>query len=74
MSNEVLTVRVGTSQHSSGGSVHRVKRTVKHKNYSKLTADYDFLLLELEDNVEFSENVQAVPLIAKDQQVKDNIT
>lgn len=69
-----LSVRIGSSEKARGGSIHKVKRIVQHKEYSAKTIDYDFSLLELEEKIQSSEKVQAVSLIKKDQNVKDNTT
>lgn len=52
----------------SGANIHRegaetiVKRIVDHPQYNKKTIDYDFALLELENELEFNENRTAIKL------------
>uniref|UniRef100_A0A182J896 trypsin n=1 Tax=Anopheles atroparvus TaxID=41427 RepID=A0A182J896_ANOAO len=66
-----LSVRYGSSEHASGGTVVPVARVVKHPRYSSATIDYDFSLLELEGEVSFGELVQPVALPEQDEAVED---
>lgn len=67
-----LIVRVGTTNQSSGGFTHKVKRIVQNEKFSMINIDYDFSLLELEDSIEFNEKTQPITLVDKDQVVNDD--
>lgn len=67
-----IAVRIGSTDKSSGGRIYRLKRIIPHEKfevYSKL--DFDFALLELEKDIEFSEEAQPIKLANKDQQIHD---
>ncbi|XP_052898221.1 trypsin-3-like isoform X1 [Anopheles moucheti] len=66
-----LAVRVGSSEHASGGAVVSVARAVEHPNYDDSTIDFDFSLLELKDELTFSDQVQPVALPEQDEPVED---
>lgn len=67
-----IIVRVGTTNKSKGGSLHKVKRIVQNEMFNRYSIDYDFSLLELQDSIEFNENVQPIKLVDSDQKIIDN--
>lgn len=67
-----LYVRIGSSEKSNGGSVHKIKRIVQNEQYNVINTDYDFALLEVEDSIEFNENQQPITLINADYKVDDD--
>lgn len=66
-----LSIRVSSSK-KNGGTIHKVKRSIEHKGFSEQTVDYDFSLLELEEEIESNDKTKPIALIGKDQSVKDN--
>ncbi|XP_058837336.1 trypsin 5G1-like [Topomyia yanbarensis] len=69
-----LLVRFGSSYISSGGSVIYVKRSVQHPLYDWLAeADYDFSLLELEQELPLDEQLYPVELPMQDEPVDDGL-
>lgn len=68
-----LRVRIGSSQHNSGGTLHNVRRIVAHPAYDPWTIDYDFALLELVDDVRLDNGTaQAIGLPEQDEPVADD--
>ncbi|XP_055308418.1 trypsin-1-like [Sitodiplosis mosellana] len=72
--SENILVRLGTSEYAKGGAVHKVKRIVQHKKYDGRTIDYDYSLLELEDGIEFNDQVKPVALADAQEKMSDNTT
>nr|AAM96943.1 trypsin 4 [Phlebotomus papatasi] len=66
-----LKVRVGSSQHASGGEFFKVKAVHQHPKFNFNTINYDFSLLELEKPVEFNGERFPVRLPEQDEEVKD---
>ncbi|XP_049301690.1 trypsin-1-like [Anopheles funestus] len=66
-----LTLRLGSSKHASGGQIARIANIVQHPKYDDSTTDFDYSLLELKDELTFSDEVQAVALPEQDEPVKD---
>ncbi|EAT34028.1 AAEL013713-PA [Aedes aegypti] len=66
-----LKVRVGSSQHASGGQLYKVAKIHQHPQYNPSTIDYDFCLLELEKAITFSEVSQSVDLPKLNDPVQD---
>lgn len=56
-----VTIKSGANMHRDGAET-KVKRLVNHPKYNTKTLDYDFALLELEDELEFNENRTAIKL------------
>lgn len=71
---KTILVRIGSTNHGNGGTTHKVKRIVQHKQYNGRTIDYDFSLLELEDTIDFSEQAKPVALPGAEERVADNTT
>lgn len=66
-----MRVRVASTQHASGGRVHAVKRIVQHAKYDSWVIDYDFALLELEEELELGAGAKPVALPEQDEAVED---
>lgn len=66
-----LTVRIGSTECGNGGSVYKVKRFLKHKNFDHKTVDWDFALLELEDGIQFSDAAKPIKMIDRRQKTSD---
>nr|CAD7195779.1 unnamed protein product [Timema douglasi] len=63
------TVRVGTSQRGSGGTVHQVITAITHKDYNYTTLNYDIALLQVGESFESSDSVRSVDLPEQDEVV-----
>lgn len=50
---EYLTVRVGSTNYSNGGSEHEVSRFDVHPLYDDYLLDYDAVILTLKNNIKF---------------------
>uniref|UniRef100_A0A1L8DQH5 trypsin n=1 Tax=Nyssomyia neivai TaxID=330878 RepID=A0A1L8DQH5_9DIPT len=66
-----LKVRVGTSEHGSGGEFFKVKKIHQHPKFNYNNIDYDFSLLELEESVTFTSERFPVRLPPKGDDVPD---
>ncbi|XP_050078335.1 trypsin-7-like [Anopheles maculipalpis] len=66
-----FAVRYGSSMHETGGTLVLVKRVVQHPRYDSSTIDYDYSLLELEEELTFSDVVQPITLPEQDEAVMD---
>ncbi|GJQ69452.1 hypothetical protein Trydic_g6561 [Trypoxylus dichotomus] len=53
---------VGSLKLSSGGNIHRISRVISHSNYNGLLIKNDVAVLELENELEFSEFIQPIEL------------
>uniref|UniRef100_A0A240PPX9 trypsin n=1 Tax=Anopheles epiroticus TaxID=199890 RepID=A0A240PPX9_9DIPT len=65
------TVRIGSSEHASGGAVMNIARIVPHPGHSANTNNYDIALLELESALTFSDKVQPVALPEQDEPIEE---
>lgn len=59
---ELLSVRVGSSTHASDGSTFKLKQIVDNAKYIAGQHDYDYVLLELSENLNYSDKIQSIPL------------
>ncbi|XP_067626013.1 trypsin-1 [Eurosta solidaginis] len=59
---EMLKVRIGSSEASTGGQLGRVKEIIQHEKFNYSNVDFDFSLLHLVKEVQFAENKKAVKL------------
>lgn len=66
-----LSVRVGSSNKTSGGSVFQLKRMIIHPNYEVASTDYDFGLLELANLLKFSDKIKPIALPSADFEIDD---
>lgn len=66
-----MSVRVGTTLHTFGGELVPVKRVIRHPAYDHGTVDYDFALMELQEELDLEKGVYAVELPEQDEPVED---
>ncbi|XP_054741883.1 trypsin-1 [Anastrepha obliqua] len=66
-----LKVRIGSSEASNGGQLLRVKDIVQHEKFNFSNVDYDFSLLRLEKEIQFSENKKSVKLPEESNEFMD---
>lgn len=66
-----LTIRVGSTECGTGGSVYKVKGFKKHDNFDHKTVDWDFALLELENSIEFNDGAKPIKIIDTEQKAND---
>ncbi|XP_058822836.1 trypsin-1-like [Topomyia yanbarensis] len=66
-----LRVRVGSSMHASGGTIIAISRIVQHPQYSSITVDYDYSLLQLNNAIVLGNNAQAIELPAQNESIVD---
>lgn len=59
--NDTITIKSGATAHRNG-TTNKVKRIFVHPKHDMNTIDYDFALLELEDELEFGETREAIQL------------
>lgn len=61
---ESLSVRVGTATHASDGLTFKVKQIVENGKYigGPYGFDYDYVLLELFDNLNYTDKIQPIQL------------
>lgn len=57
-----VKVYLGASSNKKGGSLHDVITVVQHKRFNKLNVDFDFALLELAEEVSFTDSIKAIDL------------
>lgn len=65
-----VTIKSGANVHREGAET-KVKKIVDHPKYNKKTLDYDFALLELENELEFNSNRTAIKLADRTDQYID---
>lgn len=57
-----LAVRVGSSEHSRGGKVVKVKRIIQHDKFVSPIHEFDFALLELSEKLIYTAKIEAIQL------------
>lgn len=55
-------IRAGSAKYSSGGVEVNVEKIFQHEKFDYYTIDYDFSILKLEKNLEFSDKIKPVKL------------
>ncbi|KAG5667919.1 hypothetical protein PVAND_015884 [Polypedilum vanderplanki] len=65
----LLTVRCGSSRFDSGGRVYRISTIINHPDYNSATIDYDFAVIETEEEIEFNEATQPIRLADQDEEL-----
>ncbi|XP_063701443.1 trypsin-1-like [Culicoides brevitarsis] len=63
-------VRVGSSFHAKEGRLVNVKNIINHIRWNPSTIDYDYALLELEEELSFDDKVHKISLPKKNEEVK----
>ncbi|XP_067004189.2 trypsin-1 [Anabrus simplex] len=64
-----LSLRAGSSNRGSGGSVHQAAQVIAHPNYNSNTVDYDFALIRVSSAFSLSSNVRTIPLPSQGESV-----
>lgn len=62
---------MGSTENARGGFVYGVKNAIRHENFEPATIDWDYALLELEQNIRFSAAAKPIKLIGFQQSVPD---
>ncbi|XP_055596184.1 trypsin 5G1-like [Uranotaenia lowii] len=65
------TIRIGSADNGQGGQIVKLKRAIQHPKYDSMTTDYDFTLLELAEEIKFTESYKAIELPEQDEPVED---
>ncbi|GAB0100766.1 hypothetical protein DMENIID0001_168520 [Sergentomyia squamirostris] len=63
--------RAETSYKNQDGNVVKIKRKINHPQFNLVSADYDFAILELENELNFNSKCQPLKLPEKTQNVDD---
>lgn len=63
---KIYTVRVGSSEHATGGRLVPVKAIHNHPDYDNEDTVFDFSLLELGEPLEFDDVVQPIDLVQEE--------
>lgn len=66
-----MFIRAGTALRDSGGIIIGVAAIHQHPRYDYIEHDYDISILELEDELEFSDAIGAIALPELNQEVED---
>lgn len=70
-----ITVRVGSSNHTTGGTLHRVKKIFIHESYNEsISINNDIAILVLQRPLLFNRRVQPILLPRQDQIIPVNTT
>lgn len=69
--SDYLSVRVGSSYKYSGGQTKSVKRIIQNQRYNSDSYDFDVALLELAEDLTFTNEVQPVVLAASNARIAD---
>lgn len=64
-----MTIRTGSNEHASGGSIVKVEQIIVHAGFNSRTIDYDFALLKLSDPLKFTGKLSAIKL--PNEQIED---
>lgn len=66
-----LSFRVGSTHESKDGQVIKVAKVIQNPNYKIFKLDYDFVLLELEKSLTYSDQIQPIQLPNEDIDIPD---
>ncbi|XP_055918970.1 trypsin-1 [Eupeodes corollae] len=66
---ERFKIRLGSSETDKGGKVLRVTKLVQHEKFNYSSVDYDFSLLELSEEIVFSDTMKAASLPESEEEV-----
>lgn len=58
----MLTVRIGSSNATSGGELYRVTEIFFHPNYKPNTLEFNFAVLKLHKNISYGESDKAAKI------------
>lgn len=62
-------IRTGSTRKSRGGQVHAVSDVIPNPKYNESTLDGDFMLLKLDEPMEFNEKQQPIEIADKERMV-----
>lgn len=67
------SVRVGSSYRNKDGQIVRIRKFIRHENYTLYPEpiDYDFALLELDETLNFTDKIQPIALPDFDAKIQD---
>lgn len=57
-----LKIRAGSSSNENGGQIVGVKQVHRHEKFDKLSIDYDYAVLQLNESLQFDATKQAIKL------------
>lgn len=69
-----MTLRIGSTINSGGGTLYKPKRIIQHNQFISQKNDFDFSLIELINKIEFNDTARPITLPEEGDQVKDNTT
>ena len=72
-SSNPFSVRVGSSNRTSGGSFIKVKQVYQHEKFNPFTDDFDFSLLQLAEPLTFGNTIQSIALASEDLIIEDGV-
>lgn len=64
-----ITIRASSTYHAKGGQGSALKQYVQHPKFVRSTLDYDYVLIETMEKLNFSETAQ--PIVLADSDVAD---
>ncbi|XP_067003041.2 trypsin-1-like isoform X2 [Anabrus simplex] len=64
-----LSLRAGSSDVGSGGSLHQADQVIAHPNFNYSTMDYDIALIRVSSAFSLSSNVRIIPLPSEGESV-----
>lgn len=68
------TVRLGSTQHATGGELLSLRQIIRHAGYNAVTHDNDLALLLLHGSLNYTQQLQAVPMAsAQDELTPDTV-
>lgn len=68
---DAYSIRAGSTYHRNGGLVIKIKRIVLNECYNSSSINFDFSLLELDESLTFSDQIQSIALANEDTIVED---
>lgn len=69
-----MSIRAGSASNRKGGDIYAVKKIYQHPDFDRAVIDFDYALLELEDEIELDETKQIVKLHDQDEEIADGTT
>lgn len=64
-----ITIRASSTYHAKGGQGSALKQYVQHPKFVRSTLDYDYVLIETMEKLNFSETAQ--PIVLADSDIAD---
>jgi len=69
---QYIKVRMGSSYHSSNGTVVAVNKIIQHPNFNMQRIDYDYSILELNETIEYDETKRKISLPNQGEEIDDD--